>query len=120
MGKLVVIKNGILQTAPFPGDHHAQAQAEEYLNETTQYSTNPFITSTLAEPPASDDSTDTFVTRSRAEPSEPVYINKSGPTYGGPSVQNLATIFEQNRLQEWINRNYLSQNMREGQPIYSG
>ena len=28
MSKLVVIKNGILQTASFPGDNHAQTQAE--------------------------------------------------------------------------------------------
>ena len=63
-GKLMVIKNGIMQTASFPGDNDSQTQAEEYLNETAQHSTNPFIISTLEEQPISEDSTDTFESQS--------------------------------------------------------
>lgn len=60
MGPLVVVKSGLLQTAPFPGDIDSQIQAGEYLTETARISTNPSTTSTLVEPATSAAWSDTF------------------------------------------------------------
>lgn len=114
MSPLVVIKNGLLQTAPYSGDINAQVQDEEYLDETARRSSNPLATSTTdtqvgsaREESAStmtcteDTEQVSLTTRSQVRPSEHEYVNASDAASGGPSVQGMTSLFEQVGIRYW-------------------
>ena len=106
---LLVVKNGLLQTAPFPGDVQSQDQAAQYLTDIAGLSKNPFITHTddlrtdvsVPEWTCTDDAgSGSLVIRSQVGPSSCACMNMSAATFGGPSVHDMASIFETVKIQD--------------------
>ena len=101
MSPVVVIKNGLLQTVPYPGNSESQKQAERYLDETARVSTDNFLKTSRPIPSS-------MLTRSCALPSEhPTHITSQDIPEAActhPSVHALTSASEQHGLQNWNDR----------------